>query len=263
MYIGNTAERGLHQLVYEAVDNAVDEALAGYAKHVKVDAAQGRVVRGRRRRARHSGRSARRGETARGRGRDDDPARRRQIRQGWIQGIGRLARRRHLGRQRTLRMDDHARQARRLALGDEVRARSRPCRNSRRSARPRERARSNGSCRIRDVRTSEFHWDILQKRLRELAFLNRGLSITLRDERGEEPRERNYKFEGGIVSFVEWLNEKKDPLHPIISTHSERDGVDVEVAMQYTGTYSRSDLRLRQQHQHDRRRHAPAGISPR
>ncbi|MBV8491820.1 MAG: DNA topoisomerase (ATP-hydrolyzing) subunit B, partial [Candidatus Eremiobacteraeota bacterium] len=84
----------------------------------------------------------------------------------------------------------------------------------------------------------EFHWDILQKRLRELAFLNRGLSITLRDERGEEPRERTYKFEGGIVSFVEWLNEKKDPLHPIISTHSERDGVDVEVAMQYTDTYA-------------------------
>ena len=42
----------------------------------------------------------------------------------------------------------------------------------------------------------------------------------------------------GIVSFVEWLNEKKDPLHPIISTHAERDGVDVEVAMQYTGAYA-------------------------
>src|SRR5579875_2615600 len=86
--------------------------------------------------------------------------------------------------------------------------------------------------------TTEFHWDILQKRLRELAFLNRGLSITLRDERGEAPRERTYTFDGGIVSFVEWLNEKKDPLHPIISTHAERDGVDVEVAMQYTGAYA-------------------------
>jgi DNA gyrase subunit B len=84
----------------------------------------------------------------------------------------------------------------------------------------------------------DFHWDILQKRLRELAFLNRGLEITLRDERGDEPRERLYKFEGGIVSFVEWLNEKKDALHPIVSTHSERDGVDVEVAMQYTNVYS-------------------------
>ena len=86
--------------------------------------------------------------------------------------------------------------------------------------------------------TTEFHWDILQKRLRELAFLNRGLSITLRDERGDAPRERQYTFDGGIVSFVEWLNEKKDALHPIISTHAERDGVDVEVAMQYTDTYA-------------------------
>ncbi|MDQ2993034.1 MAG: DNA gyrase subunit B, partial [Candidatus Eremiobacteraeota bacterium] len=86
--------------------------------------------------------------------------------------------------------------------------------------------------------TTEYHWDVLAKRLRELAFLNRGLSITLRDERGEELRERNFKFEGGIISFVEWLNEKKDPLHEIISTHNERDGVDVEVAMQWTDTYT-------------------------
>ncbi|MBV9972519.1 MAG: DNA topoisomerase IV subunit B, partial [Candidatus Eremiobacteraeota bacterium] len=65
-----------------------------------------------------------------------------------------------------------------------------------------------------------------------------GLSITLRDERGDEPRERTFKYDGGIVSFVEWLNDKKDPLHPIISTHNERDGVIVEVAMQWTDTYT-------------------------
>ncbi|HET9029491.1 MAG TPA: toprim domain-containing protein, partial [Candidatus Aquilonibacter sp.] len=86
--------------------------------------------------------------------------------------------------------------------------------------------------------TLELHWDILQKRLRELAFLNRGLSITLRDERPEQVRERTYKFDGGIMSFVEYLNEKKDTLHPIITTHSERDNVDVEVAMQWTDAYS-------------------------
>ncbi|MDQ2873114.1 MAG: toprim domain-containing protein, partial [Candidatus Eremiobacteraeota bacterium] len=86
--------------------------------------------------------------------------------------------------------------------------------------------------------TLEFHWDVLTKRLRELAFLNRGLSILLRDERPETVRERTFKFDGGIVSFVEWLNEKKDPLHPIIMTHTERDGVDVEVAMQWSDTYT-------------------------
>jgi DNA gyrase subunit B len=85
---------------------------------------------------------------------------------------------------------------------------------------------------------TEFHWDVLAKRLRELAFLNREVAITLRDERAEQVRERTFKFDGGIVSFVQWLNEKKDPLHPIISTHHERDGVDVEVAMQWTDTYT-------------------------
>jgi DNA gyrase subunit B len=85
---------------------------------------------------------------------------------------------------------------------------------------------------------TDFHWDVLAKRLRELAFLNRGLSITLRDERPDPVRERTFKFDGGIISFVEWLNEKKDPIHPIIPTHIERDGVDVEVAMQWTDTYA-------------------------
>ena len=86
--------------------------------------------------------------------------------------------------------------------------------------------------------TLDFHWDILQKRLRELAFLNRGLAITLRDERPEEPKERTYVYEGGIISFVEHLNDKKDPIHPIISTNGERDGVAVEAAMQWADTYS-------------------------
>ncbi len=86
--------------------------------------------------------------------------------------------------------------------------------------------------------TLDFHWDILQKRLRELAFLNRGLSITLRDERGEELKERTFMYEGGIISFVEHLNEKKDPLHPIISTNGEREGVDVECALQWADSYT-------------------------
>ena len=86
--------------------------------------------------------------------------------------------------------------------------------------------------------TLDFHWDILQKRLRELAFLNRGLSITLRDERQDPVREKTYQYEGGIVSFVEHLNDKKDPLHPIISTNGEREGVDIECALQWADTYS-------------------------
>ena len=86
--------------------------------------------------------------------------------------------------------------------------------------------------------TADFHWDILQKRLRELAFLNRGLAITLRDERREEVREKTFVYDGGIVSFVEHLNDKKDPLHPIISTNGEREGVAVECALQWADTYT-------------------------
>ena len=87
--------------------------------------------------------------------------------------------------------------------------------------------------------TLDFHWDILQKRLRELAFLNRGLAITLRDERGEEPRERivQVRRRHRLVRRVAQRKERLDR-HPIISTHAERDGVDVEVAMQYTDTYT-------------------------
>ena len=82
---------------------------------------------------------------------------------------------------------------------------------------------------------------MLEKRLRELAFLNRGLRITLRDERvddDEKPKEKTYFYEGGIVSFVEWLNENKEALTPVISTNGERDGNMVECALQWTDGYN-------------------------
>jgi DNA gyrase subunit B len=91
--------------------------------------------------------------------------------------------------------------------------------------------------------TLEFSWNTLEKRLRELAFLNRGLRITLRDERpdaqrAEEIREKTYFYEGGIVSFVEWLNENKEALTPVISTNGERDDIVVECALQWTDGYN-------------------------
>jgi DNA gyrase subunit B len=238
MYIGNTAERGLHQLVYEAVDNAVDEALAGYAKNVFVtlykdgscsveDDGRGipidihaeeklpavEVVMT----ILHAG-----GKFGKGGYKVS----------GGLHGVGisvvnalsewMITRVKRDGWQYEMRFERGITVQKLKKLG-----------------------RTEGTGTMQWFKpdttmfeTFDFHWDILQKRLRELAFLNRGLSITLRDERGDEPRERNYKFDGGIVSFVEWLNEKKDPLHPIVSTHAERDGVDVEVAMQYTDTYA-------------------------
>ena len=238
MYIGNTSERGLHQLVYEAVDNAVDEALAGYAKNVKVtiykdgscsveDDGRGipvdmhveeklpavEVVMT----ILHAG-----GKFGKGGYKVA----------GGLHGVGisvvnalseeMVTRVKRDGYQYEIRFSRGLTTQKLKRLG---------------------RAEGQGTYQwfkpdTEMFETTEFHWDVLAKRLRELAFLNRGLAIVLRDERGDQLRERTFKFDGGIISFVEWLNEKKDPLHPIVSTHNERDGVDVEVAMQWTDTYN-------------------------
>ena len=83
---------------------------------------------------------------------------------------------------------------------------------------------------------TEYSFDVLKKRLRELAFLNKGLKITLEDRRTGEKEE--FHYEGGIVSFVEYLNKNKTALHPNpIYISGKRDDTIVEVAMQYNNTY--------------------------
>ena len=86
---------------------------------------------------------------------------------------------------------------------------------------------------------TDFSYDVLSQRLRELAFLNRGLKITIHDERVDKRQEFFYK--GGIVSFVEHLNKNKTPLHPKpIYISGEKEGIFAEVALQYNDGYAES-----------------------
>ena len=82
---------------------------------------------------------------------------------------------------------------------------------------------------------SEFNYDILSRRLRELAFLNKGVNITIEDERFD--KNENYCYEGGIVSFVEYLNKRNTVLHEPVFIEGYRNDVNIEVAIQYNGTY--------------------------
>jgi DNA gyrase subunit B len=238
MYIGNTSERGLHQLVYEAVDNAVDEALAGYATHISVilhkdgtcaveDDGRGipvdmmseeglpaiEVVMT----ILHAG-----GKFGKGGYKVS----------GGLHGVG-ISVVNALAETMVTRVkrDGYLYEIRfeRGVTSQKLKRLSR--------------IEGTGTYQLfkpdpEIFETLEFSWNTLEKRLRELAFLNRGLHIALLDERGEERKEKTYLYEGGIVSFVEWLNDNKDELTPVISTNGERDDVVVECALQWTDGYN-------------------------
>ncbi|OZM57402.1 DNA topoisomerase IV subunit B [Lottiidibacillus patelloidae] len=88
--------------------------------------------------------------------------------------------------------------------------------------------------------TTTYNFDILSERLREAAFLLKGLKITLTDER--DGRKEEYHYETGVEAFVAYLNEDKDTLHPVISFEGEQNGIEVEIAFQFNDGYSENVL---------------------
>lgn len=90
--------------------------------------------------------------------------------------------------------------------------------------------------------TTTFQYETLVERLRESAFLLKGLRMTIRDERPDEPKEEVFHYENGIVSFIDYLNEEKETLHDVAYLEGEQDGIEVEFAFQFNDAYSETIL---------------------
>ena len=236
MYIGSTGPRGLHHLVYEVVDNAIDEALAGYCTHIEIDInTDGSVT-----------------VTDDGRGipTDTHPTTGKSALEtvmtvlhaggkfggggykvsGGLHGVGisvvnalsewvevTVWRDRHVHLQRFERgvpiTELEASPDKQNRTGTSV------------SFKPDTQIFSTGI---------DFDYNTLAGRLRELAYLNAGVRITFTDRRSPEPRVETYCYEGGIKEYVNYMTREKEPLHQeIIYVEGERNGVQIEVALQW------------------------------
>ena len=242
MYIGSTDARGLHHLVYEIVDNSIDEALAGYCKRIDVTL--------------HKDGSVTVKDDGRGFPVGIHPKMHRPAVEvcltvlhaggkfgsggykvsGGLHGVGASvvnALSKHLtvtvyqGGKIYQQEYERGKYLYDLKVIGET-----------------DRTGTTISF-LPDVRTEEnpdgifdtgdFDQDILRRRLREMAYLNKGIRIVFRDERGEEPVEKDFCYEGGLREFVKHLNRNKSVLFPEpIYTEGIKDGILVEVAMQYT-----------------------------
>ena len=249
MYIGSTDARGLHHLVWELVDNAIDEALAGYCTHVEVDIGADNSIS-----VRDNGRG---------------------IPVGYHEKMGKSALEVTLtvlhaggkfgGSGYKVSGGLHGVglsvvNALSKWLVAEVRRDGQVYRQEYDHGDPVTGVEVVATCGEGDSGTTisyladeaifdqvEYSFDTLAGRMRELAFLNKGLKITVTDHREEPARQKSFCYEGGIVSFVQHLNKNKDVLHPApIYFSAEKDDPEknetasVEVAMQYSSDYNES-----------------------
>ncbi|MDP8904191.1 MAG: DNA topoisomerase (ATP-hydrolyzing) subunit B [Chloroflexota bacterium] len=240
MYIGSTDTRGLHHLVWEVVDNSIDEAMAGHASWIELRLkADGSVVNRDDGRGVPVGRHKQTGTDALevvhtvlhaggkfgGGGYKVS---------GGLHGVG-------VSVVNALSEWMHVESARDGKVWRQEYERGKPL------APVRAIGASNGRTGTttaflpdRDIfETVDFSFDTIAQRLRESAYLNKGLWITLLDERVTPQRERSFYFEGGVVSFVRHLNQGKDVLHGRPIYIERREGnTQIEVALQYNDGYS-------------------------
>lgn len=240
MYIGSTASRGLHHLVWEIVDNSIDEALAGFANEIEVviekdnwirvtDNGRGIPVEMHKKMGRpaveviltvlHAG-----GKFGGGGYKVS----------GGLHGVGSSV---VNALSSTLEVYVHKEgQIHHQAYHQGVPAFDLKVVG--------ETDKTGTVIRFKAdpeifTETTVYEYEILQKRIRELAFLNKGIKITIRDEREEEIVEDEYHYEGGIKSYVELLNKSKEVLFPEpIYIHDTRNEIEVEISIQYNNGYS-------------------------
>jgi DNA gyrase subunit B len=242
MYIGSTSERGLHHLVYEVVDNSIDEALAGYADRVDVTI--------------HADNSITVADNGRGIPVDIHPTER-------IPGVELAMTVLHAGG----KFDKSSYKVSGGLHGvgvSVVNALSetlkvwvkrdgkehymdfeRGITRTKLSVRQKVGAKDTGTTVYfkpdpQIFTVLEYNYDTLALRLRELSYLNKGVTITLTEERGgDEPKTETFHAKGGLREMISFLNKTRKALHPeVIYVETERDGVGIELAMQYNDGYN-------------------------
>ena len=239
MYIGSVSVRGLHHLVYEIVDNSVDEALAGYCRNINVVIEKGNIIRVE--------------DDGRGIPVDIHPKTKISAAEtvytvlhaggkfggdsgykvsGGLHGVGSsVVNALSEWTEVTIKRDGGIFQMK-FNRGKTVEPLTRIGDSNETGTTVRFLADST------IFETLEYEYEVLENRFREMAFLTKGLKITIKDEREEPIKQAEFCFEGGLVSFVEYLNKNKEKLHDKPIYIEKKGEFPIEIAMQYTTAYS-------------------------